>query len=192
MKTKILLLLLSIFTIGSFNQSNAQEVMLAEVKIFAGNFAPRGWMKCEGQLLPIAEYSALFSLIGTTYGGDGRTTFGLPDMRGRVTMGTGNGPGLSPSTWGQRKGQEQVSLTTGNLPAHNHMAQIPTVQNEPVEVMPARDPDSGSVTVGHPLGESSSNVQTMNTGNNIPVYLMQPSISMTYIICVSGYFPSRS
>ena len=188
MKKKLLVLLLSMFAVTSFNQSNAQEALLGEVKIFAGNYAPRGWMKCEGQLLAISEYSALFSILGTYYGGDGRTTFALPDMRGRVAMGTGHGNSLSPTDVGQMKGQETTTISTSNLPAHTHT--IESEQKEPVEAMPARDPDSGMITVNHPLGTTAT--QTSPTGNGVPVNNMQPSLSMTYIICVNGVYPSRN
>lgn len=187
MKKKLFVLLLSLFAVTAFNQSNAQETLIGEVKMFAGNFAPRGWMKCEGQLLPISQYSALFSILGTQYGGDGRTTFGLPDMRGRVAMGTGTGPGLSPSNIGQMQGQENIILTSANLPAHNHTVQ--QVQGEPVQVaQPTRG--QREVTVIHPTGETT--VQTGTTGNNQPVYNMQPSLSITYIICIEGIYPSRN
>jgi len=94
---------------GVFPSRNGSDPFLAEITMFAGNFAPRGWAFCDGQLLPISQYSAVFSLMGTTYGGDGRTTFALPDLRGRVTVHPGNGPGLSPRQWGQRGGAEQLS-----------------------------------------------------------------------------------
>ena len=91
-----------------------QDGMIGEVRMFAGNFAPRTWAFCEGQLLPISSYQALFSILGTTYGGDGRTTFALPDLRGRVPVGTGNGPGLSPQRLGQRSGTETSPLGKGD------------------------------------------------------------------------------
>jgi microcystin-dependent protein len=188
MKKKLLVLLLAMLCVTSFNQSNAQEGFIGEVKMFAGNFAPRGWMKCEGQLLPIAQYTALFSILGTQYGGDGRTTFALPDMRGRVAMGTGTGNGLTPSSIGQMKGQETVTLTTNNLPAHTHT--IEKQESEPVEVQMPREPDAPRVTVNHPIGTTAE--QTTVTGNNAAVNNMQPSLSITYIICVQGIFPSRS
>jgi len=97
-----------------------QDPFISEIALFAGNFAPRGWAFCDGQLLPISQYSALFSLVGTTYGGDGRTTFGLPDLRGRVPVHPGQGPGLQTWTWGQRHGAEQVTLNVAQLPRHTH------------------------------------------------------------------------
>jgi microcystin-dependent protein len=98
------------------------DPFIGEIRVFAGNFAPRGWAKCEGQLLPINQNQALFSLLGTMYGGDGRTTFGLPDLRGRVAMHAGNGPGLTPRPQGaqHRGGSEQVTLTTSEMPSHGH------------------------------------------------------------------------
>jgi microcystin-dependent protein len=96
------------------------DPFVGTIGIFGFNFAPRGWAQCNGQLLSIAQYSALFSLIGTYYGGDGRTTFALPDLRGRVPVNYGQGPGLSSYQIGQRGGAEQVSITIPNLPAHSH------------------------------------------------------------------------
>src|SRR5689334_14491352 len=94
--------------------------LLASIAIFAGNFAPRGWALCNGQILPIAQNTALFSLLGTTYGGNGQTTFALPDLRGRAPIGTGQGPGLSNVDLGQVGGTENVTLLTSNMPMHNH------------------------------------------------------------------------
>jgi microcystin-dependent protein len=94
---------------------------LGQVIIFAGNFAPKGWAFCNGQLLAISQYTALFSLLGTTYGGDGRTTFGLPDLRGRVAVSAGQGPGLSNYTLGEQTGTETVTLSTQQMPQHNHI-----------------------------------------------------------------------
>jgi len=96
------------------------EAYVGQIKIFAGNFAPRGYALCDGQLLAISSNDALFSLLGTIYGGDGRQTFGLPDLRGRVPIHMGSGPGLTPRQIGQRSGRETVTLVTGQLPAHNH------------------------------------------------------------------------
>ncbi|UAB77254.1 tail fiber protein [Erythrobacter sp. SCSIO 43205] len=92
--------------------AQAREPFIGEIMQFGGNFCPRGWAKTEGQLLPISQYSALFSLLGTAYGGDGRTTFGLPDLRGRVAVGVGQGPGLSNYRWGEKGGREKVTSPT--------------------------------------------------------------------------------
>ena len=96
------------------------EGYLGEVRMFGGNFAPRSWAFCQGQLLAISQFNALFSILGTTFGGDGRTTFGLPDLRGRVAAGVGTGPGLHTMIWGEKGGQENVTLTQLNLPSHTH------------------------------------------------------------------------
>lgn len=100
------------------------DPFIAEICMFAGNFAPRGWAFCEGQLLAISSHSALFSLLGTTYGGDGRTTFGLPDLRGRTPIHPGHGPGLSSYKLGQRGGQETVTLTQLQMPSHSHTVTV--------------------------------------------------------------------
>ena len=100
------------------------EPFIAEIRIFAGNFAPRSWAFCNGQLLPIAQNTALFSLIGTTYGGDGRTTTALPNLQGKAPMHPGRGPGLTVRQLGQTGGSETVSLTEAQMPSHNHSLQI--------------------------------------------------------------------
>ncbi|MHC4955882.1 MAG: phage tail protein, partial [Planctomycetota bacterium] len=102
--------------------AHASEPFIGQIQQFGFNFPPRGWAHCDGQLLPISSNTALFSLLGTTFGGDGRTTFGLPDLRGRIAKHVGTGPGLSPVTWGQRGGAETVVLNTGNMPSHTHTA----------------------------------------------------------------------
>jgi microcystin-dependent protein len=91
------------------------EGTLAEIRMFAGNFAPRGWFFCQGQLLPIAQWTAVFALLGTTYGGNGQTTFGLPDFRGRIALGTGQGPGLTNVVLGEMAGTQNTTLTTNNM-----------------------------------------------------------------------------
>ena len=106
---KLLLVLLVAMTFMSTTEVKAQDSFLGEVKIFAGNFAPRDWAPCDGRLIPISQNTALFSLLGTTYGGDGRTTFALPDLRGRVVVSQGNGPGLMTVRLGQRGGTELVT-----------------------------------------------------------------------------------
>ena len=105
---------------GVFPSRSSLEPFIAEIMIFGGNFAPRGWATCDGQLLPISQYTALFSLVGTMYGGDGRTTFGLPDLRGRVPIHRGTGPGLSTRNQGQSGGSETNLLNVDQLPAHSH------------------------------------------------------------------------
>ena len=169
------------------------EPFIGEISMFAGNFAPRGWALCEGQLLPISQYSALFSILGTTYGGDGRTTFALPDLRGRVPMHPGNGPGLSNYRLGQKGGAESATITILNLPAHNHPIQASTAAANANEA-------TGNVmgnAIGMP-GLYSSNAPdsqmkpTGNKGGSQPFDIRQPYQCVNYIIALQGVFPSRS
>ena len=139
------------------------DPFLGEVGLFAGNFAPRNWAYCNGQLLQVAQHSALFALLGTTYGGDGRNTFGLPDLRGRSAIGVGNGPGLSPQQWGQTQGVENVMLSVNQMRVHNHT----------VSAQPSLEP------VGN-AGGSQSHTN------------MQPTQSLNYIIALQGIFPPRN
>jgi microcystin-dependent protein len=180
------------------------EGYLAEVRIFAGNFAPRSWAFCEGQLLPINSNQALFSLIGTIYGGDGRTTFGLPDLRGRTVIGPGNGPGLSSRREGQKGGSETNVLNVLQLPSHTHALAVDVKQRAHADTGTLDDP-TGAWMAGNDQGDktfSSSNDVDMgaltvtatagNTGGSQPVNNMQPWLAVYYIICLQGIFPSRS
>ncbi len=179
------------------------EGYIAQIMMFAGTFAPKGWAYCDGSILSIASNTALFSLVGTTYGGNGTTTFALPDFRGRVAVGTGNGPGLSPRTLGEVAGTEGVTLLTSNMPAHNHPATA-TVQVGVTNVTAnSDDPDGSLLTTtgaafyatgagsGH-LGGVTANVTTGIVGSNQPVSTMQPYLVMNYVICLYGIFPSRN
>ncbi len=179
------------------------EGMIGEIRGFAGNFAPRAWAFCEGQLLSIAQNTALFSILGTIYGGDGRTTFALPDLRGRTMIGPGNGPGLPSYREGQRGGSYQNVLNTTQIPSHNHSA-VGTVQAAAV-VGDQRIPGSTMNFAGNPsgfpystadanVGMKANNVQVTvgNTGGNQPINNMQPYNPIYYIICMQGVFPSRS
>jgi microcystin-dependent protein len=192
---KFITLLFLLLALGFSNNTLAQEPYLGEVRMFAGNFAPNGWAKCEGQLLSIAENSALFSLLGTTYGGDGQTTFALPDFRGRAPIHSGQGPGLSNYFIGQQGGTESTTLTVNNLPAHNHTI------NGVLE-----DGNSASPTGNFPAGTklldpeyaNSGTVTPMNasmvgnTGGSMPVNNMQPYLTITYIIALQGIYPSQN
>lgn len=172
------------------------EPLMAQIMLFGGNFAPRGWAFCDGQLLPIAQYNALFSLLGTTYGGDGRTTFGLPDLRSRVAVHKGNGPGLPSINLGQKGGAADNTLTVANLPAHGHTAQLNATTGA------AEDDDpSGNVlaTASSEIYGSGANAQMGDdsikvgqTGGGQPVGNMQPFLGLNYIICLNGIYPSRS
>jgi len=166
---------------------------LAQIMLFAGNFAPRGWAFCHGQLLPISQNTALFSLLGTIYGGDGRTTFALPDLKGRVVIGPGRGPGLSTYREGQKGGAETVTLTQLNLAQHNHSLMIPTSTQAAGEsqgfisaaTIYAEDPTPGTNIQGAPAVTASS-------GHNNPLNNREPYLALNYIIALQGVFPSRS
>lgn len=183
------------------------DPMMAQIIMFAGNFAPRGWAFCEGQLLPISSYSALFSLLGTTYGGDGRTTFALPDFRGRAPLQPGNGPGLSHIAAGQKGGAEVHALTQAEMPAHNHDGSTlnGTVGcNE--EDGDSEDPQGRSI--GLSASDTPYNSQpndkamkanditmsgtTGNAGGSQPFSVRNPYIGCNYIIALQGVYPSRS
>lgn len=168
----------------------AQEAMLAEVKMFAGNFAPRGWAFCEGQLLPIAQYSALFSLLGTLYGGDGRTTFALPDMRGRVPVGVGNGPGLSSVKQGQKMGVETVTITNLNLPYGSD--KVSGLSEKQISIEEGDSNQNVLVTSGTPGSKEVNTIKTNPTGGGQSINNVQPSIGIRYIIALQGIFPSRN
>jgi len=173
------------------------EPFIAEIRIFAGNFAPRGWAFCDGQLLPIAQNTALFSLIGTTYGGDGRTTTALPNLSGRVPMHAGNGPGLSARRLGERGGVETVALTEAQMPAHSHTMQ--GVNNPALVKLPSSD-----VAVARTSGaagfqtDSASNLAAMApeailaNGGSQPHSNVQPVLALNHIIALVGLYPSRS
>lgn len=174
------------------------EPFLGQITMFAGNFAPRGWAFCNGQLLPISSNSALFSLLGTNYGGDGRTTFGLPDLRGRVPVNSGSsgvgsaGPGLTARRLGEQGGSERVTLTTNQLPSHTHdVAPRATndeqTTNRPVDGVPAR---GGSYAAAGT--ESAASVTSTATGGGQPVENMPPYLAINFIIALQGTFPSRS
>lgn len=170
------------------------EPFIAQIMLFGGNFAPRGWAFCDGQLLPIAQYSALFSILGTTYGGDGRTTFALPDLRGRVPCHAGTGPGLTPRQIGQRFGEEHVTLTAANLPPHSHSLNAASTGTPG-----ARAQNGGSLGPAdiYVPGSETPNV-AMNpasigsTGSGNSHDNMQPTLCINYIIALEGIFPSRS
>jgi len=178
------------------------EPFIGQIIMFGGNFAPRGWAFCDGQLLPISQNSALFSILGTMYGGDGRTTFGLPDLRGRVAIHPGNGPGLSDYRQGQKGGTETNTLNTTQLPSHNHTAAgtIKSASGEgdtavPTGKYPAKsgvgDPDYGSTTDGS-MAANGVDVTVGNTGGNQSVNNLQPYQTVQFIIALQGTFPSRS
>jgi len=174
----------------------ANTPFIGEIQEFAGNFAPRGWAYCDGQLLAISSNTALFSIIGTIYGGDGRTTFALPDLRGRLAIHPGNGPGLSSRRLGEKSGTETNTITSANLPSHNHSGSIaiPVSSDEgdkssPIGNYPAEtSEDSYSSSTN---ANNAGGVVLGNTGGGQSVNNMMPYIANRYIIALQGVYPSR-
>lgn len=170
------------------------EPFLGQIQPFGFNFPPRGWAFCDGQLLPIAQYSALFSLLGTVYGGDGRTTFALPDLRGRSIVHPGNGPGLSDIRQGQKGGREDVTLLISNMPSHNHSVTATTNDGTLDEPMAGARFGTAGTTI-YASGGSASVVMagdsTTNNGGGQQFNIRNPFLGIYYSIALVGLFPSR-
>ena len=174
------------------------DPFLGEIVLFGGNFAPRGWAFCDGQLLAISSNSALFSILGTIYGGDGRTTFALPDLRGRAPLGPRTGPGLSTYSEGQKGGLEQVTLNTAQIPSHSHAATANAVEpagnsNDAAGNFWADDAGVASGTYHSGPGNATMNagaITVANNGGNQPHENRQPWLAVNYIIALQGFFPS--
>ena len=174
---------------------------MAEIKLFAGNFAPNGWFFCDGSTLPINQYSALFALLGTTYGGDGVQTFQLPDLRGRTPIHSGNGQGKNVSRYelGQIGGTENVTLSALQMPAHSHLINTVTLGNlpQPNGNVPAGlfvDPSTGEGTNNWSNAKADSTLSPATiaaTGGNQPVNVVTPYLGINYIIAWTGVWPSR-
>ena len=172
------------------------EPFIGQIQAFGFNFAPRGWALCNGQLLPISQNQALFSLLGTTYGGDGRTTFGLPDLRGRVPIHSGKGPGLTSRQLGQRAGAETTTLNINQIPSHSHSVVIKALEEGNSD-----DPE-GKLIAGNGLSSFGSDnsstlknlkpIDSSNTGANQSHNNMQPYLCINFCIALQGIFPSRS
>ncbi len=180
------------------------EGTIGEIRMFAGNFAPRSWAFCQGQILSIAQNTALFSILGTTYGGNGQTTFGLPDFQGRTSVGVGTGAGLSNITLGEKAGSPTVTLSTLNMPAHNH-ALTGTVKMQGNNDTGGLNTDptnrylagasiytnlNDSLVAMNPAAITNT-LQVGINGGSQPFSIMPPYLGMNYIICLFGIFPSR-
>ncbi len=172
------------------------DPFLAEIRIFAGNFAPSGWALCNGQLMPISQNTALFSLLGMSYGGDGKSTFGLPNLQGSAAMSQGQGPGLTDRFLGETGGAQNVTLLAGDMPIHSHIIEGSTKngtlkQPSPTEFL--AQSGAGNLYQSNPL----ANMVVMNqqalsiSGGSLPHNNMQPYLTLTYIIALRGVFPSR-
>ncbi len=183
---------------------------LGQIIMFGGNFAPRGYAFCDGQLIAIAQNSALFSIIGTIYGGDGRTTFALPDLRGRAPIHQGNGPGLTSRRIGTRTGTETNTLSLRNLPSHSHTVSAdlsiaprgggPATSTSPINNFPADSTDfAGTPNLYSDTADTTVRAGALNlslniniAGNSSPVNNMAPFQAVNFIIALTGIFPSRS
>ena len=193
MKKQILLLGILLASLFTTNQTQAQDPFIGEIRMFGGNFAPRGWAFCDGQLLSINSNQALFSLLGTIYGGDGRTTFALPDLRSRLAMHEGHGPGLTNRPQGLKSGSEFNILSVAQMPSHSH-----TVNIQAVEEATTDNPDgsyiagSGSPAFGTVPDISLATPTVGNTGGNQEVNNLPPYLTVNYIICLQGTYPSRN
>jgi len=179
---------------------------LGEIRMFAGNFAPRGWAFCNGQLLAISQNDALYALIGTTYGGDGVNTFGVPDMRGRLPLGMGQGPGLSTYVIGQMAGTESVTLTLPQTPAHSHTLNATSANGNVAvpnnQTLPAAPDAATPHTTASLYVEATPNTVVQNAmdptsisasgGGNQPHENRMPMLAFNFIIALEGVFPSRN
>lgn len=167
------------------------DPFLGQIILFAGNFAPRGWALCEGQLLAINSNQALFSLFGTIYGGDGRTTFALPDLRGRAPISSGTGAGLTARSQGSKGGTETNTMTVAQMPSHHHTMNVPINTGVETEAQGylsnaniyAEEPTPNT---NYPAGDSQHN------GSGIPFNNLQPYLALNYIVALQGVFPSRN
>jgi microcystin-dependent protein len=174
--------------------TQASSPYIGELMLFAGNFAPVGWFFCDGSLLSIAVYDVLFSLIGTTYGGDGVTTFGLPDLRGRIPIHQGSGPGLTPRIMGQVGGSELVTVVQTQLPAHTHTAWCMATagsSDSPTGLLPARD-GAGTLTWGAATPVAMAAGHIGPAGSNLPHENRMPYLTLNWCIAWTGIYPTHS
>lgn len=187
------LLFIAIFTISlsSFSQTG----FIGEIRMFAGNYPPLNWEFCQGQVLLIQDNPVLYSILGTTYGGNGTTTFALPDLRGRVVMGSGSGPGLTTRILGAVVGSETNALGVANLPPHSHSVTVPASSSVGTTNVPAGNFLANTSAFDNeyaPTSDTSmASFNSGSTGNGTPVNNIQPSVAINYIICVSGDYPQR-
>ena len=188
--------------------SAQQNCVIGEVKWFAGNFTPRNFARANGSLLPVSRYTALFSILGTNYGGDGRTTFGLPDLQGRAMVSSGRGPGLPSVVLGQRYGIETTTLTQATLGSHNHSATTSSTlrasngggnQAAPTNGVLANSgsdriytSNAPNVTLAADSAVSTTTLTATGSGSPQAFNNVQPSLALYPLICLEGVYPSRS
>ena len=176
------------------------DPFLAEIRIFTGNFAPKGWALCNGQLMPISQNTALFSLLGTTYGGNGTSNFALPNLQGCAPMHPGQGPGLSLHDLGETAGEQNVTLLQTEMPQHSHVVNCESGAGN--SLTPASNSWSATIGIGRgaapadyaPAGNGvgMSPLATSIAGSGLPHNNMQPFLGLTFIIALQGIFPARS
>lgn len=176
------------------------DCYVGEIRMFGGSYAPSNWALCNGQTLAVSDYPQLYSLIGTTYGGSGGVTFCVPDLRGALPIGQGQGSGLTPRTLGQRIGTDSVTLTETQMPSHNHSVTIASQTASslsPAGAYYAVPNTSGSVTGLYMEASSTLTTTTLNaavledTGNTYPHYNVMPCLPINYIIALAGDYPVR-
>jgi len=199
--TALLAAAANIFTSKEIKAASNPKSPLAGAEPFIGsidmvgfNFAPRFWATCDGQIMSIAQNTALFSLLGTTYGGNGQTTFGLPDLRGRVPLHQGQGPGLSAYTMGESSGEANHTLISSEMPAHNHSLSVNTnggTSDNPVGNFMASNSE-GIKQYSNSAGSTANSSSVGNTGGSQPHNNMPPYLCVNFVIALSGIFPSRN
>lgn len=171
------------------------DPFLGEIRLFAGNFAPRGWALCNGQLMPITQNTALFSLLGVNYGGDGRTTFALPNFQGSAPVHQGQGPGLTGRVVGEIGGVPHVTLLSSEMPSHNHLpsTQTSATQSNPEGAVWANTPGRNGIPIYAATADTNMNPMAIGvSGNSQPHNNMQPYLGLNFIIALEGVFPPRS
>lgn len=169
------------------------EAFVAEIRVMPYNFAPQGWAMCNGQIMPISQNTALFSLLGTTYGGDGKVTYALPNLMGRYAMAPGQGPGLSPRVLGEMTGDAQISLASGELPPHGHALMGSAVATATSPAGAAMGPAGTAPTYrasGAPAPMAAEVIAS--TGNSLPHENRQPYLALMFCIALQGVYPPRS
>jgi len=186
----------ALMSLGAGAAANAQEAVLGEMRILPYTFCPQGWALADGSLIAISQNEALFSLYGTTYGGDGRTTFALPDMRGRMAMNHGQGPGLTPRILGQRFGQETVTLMLSEMPQHNHTLRGTSAAPNSRSLQNASWGDFqgtfDAYTANGPLDQTARADAVSNQGGNQGHYNIQPVLVLRHCVALFGVYPPRS
>jgi microcystin-dependent protein len=179
--------------------ADGSQPLIGSIALFAGNFAPRGFMLCQGQLLAISSNTALFAILGTTYGGNGQTTFALPDLRGRAPAGQGQGPGLPIVDLGEVTGTSQVTVLSTQMPMHSHPIKADTTgfadQQSPAGHFWSQQGDAINPVNGFSGGSRNANmspVMCSMSGSSLPISVQNPFLGLNFIICVQGVFPSRN